>query len=127
LALPTVPIVAPEIDVRTVHIEGATVDVRDALLSYTSPWSVSGFPALSVPAGTVDGLPVGLQLVHKPGSDDLLFTLAERLTATDELGGPYPADSPARRPYPNCFSLRRDQTRASCHNSPAPTPRQTAK
>lgn len=88
LALPTVPIVAPEIDVRTVHIEGATVDVRDALLSYTSPWSVSGFPALSVPAGTVDGLPVGLQLVGKPGSDDLLFTLAERLTATDELGGP---------------------------------------
>ncbi|MFF0519684.1 amidase [Actinomadura nitritigenes] len=75
LALPTVPITAPEIG----RAECALGRVQPALLSLTCPWNVLGLPALSVPAGRACGLPVGLQLVTSPGREDLLFALAGRL------------------------------------------------
>ncbi|GAA2274476.1 amidase [Nonomuraea roseoviolacea subsp. roseoviolacea] len=76
LAVPTVPIVAPQVDQRTVHAGDTTVETRTALLSLTSPWNMAGVPALSVPAGFLDGLPVGVQLITAAGGEDRLFAIA---------------------------------------------------
>ncbi len=64
LAMPTVPIVAPPAADFARHL---MLLARNAI-----PWSFVGFPALSVPCGSVDGLPVGLQLVAPPHREDLL-------------------------------------------------------
>jgi aspartyl-tRNA(Asn)/glutamyl-tRNA(Gln) amidotransferase subunit A len=40
------------------------------------PWSFVGFPAVSVPCGTAEGLPVGLQLVAAPDREELLVAAA---------------------------------------------------
>lgn len=50
------------------------------------PWSMIGFPALSVPAGlTPGGLPVGAQLVSAPFDDGIILALASALeSATDD-------------------------------------------
>jgi len=45
----------------------------------TAVFSVSGHPALSFPAGRIEGLPVGLQLVGRRGSDFELVQVAGRL------------------------------------------------
>lgn len=37
------------------------------------PWTHAGLPVVSLPAGTVDGLPVGLQLVAAHGRDEALL------------------------------------------------------
>ncbi|WP_433164376.1 amidase [Kribbella sp. CA-247076] len=79
LALPTVPIVAPTVGARRVSVEGAELEVRQALLSLTCLWNMTGSPAISVPVGRVDGLPVAVQLVTAPGQEHLLFAAAREL------------------------------------------------
>jgi aspartyl-tRNA(Asn)/glutamyl-tRNA(Gln) amidotransferase subunit A len=79
LALPTAPIVAPVVGERSVPVAGADLEVRAALLSLTSPWNLTGSPALSVPVSRLDGLPVGVQLVTAPGREGLLFAVARQL------------------------------------------------
>lgn len=46
------------------------------------PWTHSGHPAVTIPAGTnPDGLPMGVQLIAPFGSDEQLLAWAERLEA----------------------------------------------
>lgn len=41
------------------------------------PWSNAGFPAVSLPAGyAANGLPLGLQVVGRPGEDEELLRWA---------------------------------------------------
>jgi Asp-tRNA(Asn)/Glu-tRNA(Gln) amidotransferase A subunit family amidase len=44
--------------------------------AHTSMFNVLGFPAVTVPCGFVDGLPVGLQVVAGPGREDVIFRVA---------------------------------------------------
>jgi aspartyl-tRNA(Asn)/glutamyl-tRNA(Gln) amidotransferase subunit A len=80
LLAPAAPVVAPLRGRETVDLgAGREVPVRQALLSCAVPFAQGPFPALSVPAGDVDGLPVGLQIVGRPGCDDAIIALAARL------------------------------------------------
>jgi amidase/aspartyl-tRNA(Asn)/glutamyl-tRNA(Gln) amidotransferase subunit A len=45
--------------------------------SHTMIFNWLGFPAVSVPCGFLDGLPVGLQIASWPGREDLVLRVAE--------------------------------------------------
>jgi aspartyl-tRNA(Asn)/glutamyl-tRNA(Gln) amidotransferase subunit A len=45
--------------------------------SHTHMFNWLGFPAVNVPCGSIDGLPVGLQVVGWPGSESTIFRFAQ--------------------------------------------------
>jgi len=80
LVLPTCPCVAPHLDVGTLRIGDWEGTVREALMTYTAPFNVAGFPAISIPLPTRDGiLPAALQIVAKPGDDGALLQIAQQI------------------------------------------------
>ncbi|WP_328392100.1 amidase [Nocardia sp. NBC_00416] len=65
LATITAPITAPALGERLSVVSGYRVPTKQALLSMTGIWNLIGEPAISVPAGQIDGLPIGMQLVAR--------------------------------------------------------------
>ncbi len=72
LACPTTPFPARPLGTPDAH----------HYLSFTCPFNLSGQPAISVPMGLVDGLPVGLQLIGTQGADGEVLEVAERFERT---------------------------------------------
>ena len=79
LATPTTLVPAPPIGARVVEVDGRSLPVREALVRCTSPFSMVGLPALSLPCGRAAGLPVGLQLVGRRAGEGQLLALAARI------------------------------------------------
>jgi aspartyl-tRNA(Asn)/glutamyl-tRNA(Gln) amidotransferase subunit A len=51
----------------------------------TIPANLAGIPAASVPAGLVDGMPVGLQLMAKPMAEATIFKVADAFEAATQF------------------------------------------
>jgi aspartyl-tRNA(Asn)/glutamyl-tRNA(Gln) amidotransferase subunit A len=83
-----------------IEIDGRLTDTpRRAWYPYTIPFNATGHPAISLPCGwDRDGLPIGLQLVGRPGADALLLRIAALLEQ---------AQDPTRRPHPIDFQVTR--------------------
>ncbi|NOV24641.1 amidase [Cupriavidus necator] len=80
LVLPTCPCTAPPRDAGTVDIGAWTGTVREALMTYTAPFNVAGFPAISIPLPSRHGgLPAALQIVARPGGDGALLQFAQQV------------------------------------------------
>jgi amidase len=92
LVMPTVPATAntlPEGSPQELALLGLMVGKA----TNTSPIDITGHPATSVPAGLVDGLPVGMMIVGKRFDDATVLKVAD---AFESLCGGFPAAPSAK-------------------------------
>ena len=80
LVMPTLALPAPLIgETDSCRINGVEQDLFTAITRRALVASVSGNPAISLPAGQLGGLPIGLEVIGRKGGDAALLALAERL------------------------------------------------
>lgn len=73
LVMPSTAITPPRFGLKRVTVNGVEHPIREAINGLTSVWNLLGLPAINVPAGTVDGLPCGLQIIAGPNQDEKLL------------------------------------------------------
>jgi aspartyl-tRNA(Asn)/glutamyl-tRNA(Gln) amidotransferase subunit A len=95
LATPTLPVLPPRIGEETVELaDGSRIPYRLTVIPYNSSWSCVGAPVISVPAGFVEGLPVGLALAGRRFDDATVLRAAhalQQVTDWHERRPPLPA------------------------------------
>ena len=75
---PTLPIVPPPLHRNA---GPGDLDVREALIRFTYPFSALGWPALALPCGLAEeGLPASLQIAGRAGADGLVLAAARLLS-----------------------------------------------
>lgn len=75
LALPSAPTLAPRLNESARFKQ----ELRDRTLALTCIAGLGGLPAISLPLGDVEGLPVGVCLLARRGSDELLLSAASKI------------------------------------------------
>jgi Asp-tRNA(Asn)/Glu-tRNA(Gln) amidotransferase A subunit family amidase len=79
IAWPTVPAVAPPLEAPLVELPSGTLTADQANVRGGALANLTGIPAVSVPVGSAEGLPIALQLQAAWGRDELLLDAAEAL------------------------------------------------
>jgi hypothetical protein len=90
-------VLTPTLGLLPMPIADVPPFLEDAWTSYTQfvlPVSFAGTPAVSVPAGEHDGLPIGVQLVGAYREEWALLDLAEQLERADGFGFRRPPPPP---------------------------------
>jgi Asp-tRNA(Asn)/Glu-tRNA(Gln) amidotransferase A subunit family amidase len=84
IAWPTVPAVAPPLEAPLVELPSATLTADQANVRGGALANLTGIPAVSVPVGSSEGLPIALQLQAAWGRDELLLDAAEAIERANE-------------------------------------------
>ena len=87
LAAPVTSIPAPRIGETKAVINGREIAVYSALNRLTLPFNYVGFPVVSLPSGTADGLPLGVQIAGKLFDEAGVLGIVH---AYEARFGPYP-------------------------------------
>ena len=83
LAMPTTPTTADPLPAADASLEQRFALAVGTVVN-TAPFDLTGHPAMSVPCGRVDGLPVGLMLIARHGGEAALYRAA---AAVERSGG----------------------------------------
>ncbi len=78
IALPTTP--SPAFKLGEKSQDPVQMYLEDI---FTVPANIAGIPALSVPSGKIDGLPLGLQLMAKNGAEEALLVVGKDFLGED--------------------------------------------
>lgn len=79
LITPSIPFTAPKIGEDIVYINDKKVNLLDHIIRFTGPFNLTGLPAVSVPCGFVNYLPIGMQIVGPAFEEGRILNVAHTL------------------------------------------------
>ena len=91
LLAPATPCIAPPVEDPRILIDGVLTPARADLGIHSQPISFTGLPSLAVPLHRPGRLPIGLQLIGRPGGEPALLRYAARLEQAGWVGVSPPA------------------------------------
>jgi amidase len=83
LVMPTTPMKARKIPASDASIAEVVTAGLEVIYN-TAPFNVTGHPAINVPCGKSEGLPVGMMIVGKHGKDDTVLRVAHAFQCVHE-------------------------------------------
>lgn len=87
---PTIPVTTPDVGEETVMVNGRRVGLGSNLIRYCVPANLTGHPALTVPAGLVDALPIGLQIIGRAFAEPTVLQVGAEVERLTPLAGNRP-------------------------------------
>ncbi|SDI57827.1 aspartyl-tRNA(Asn)/glutamyl-tRNA(Gln) amidotransferase subunit A [Aneurinibacillus migulanus] len=90
LITPTLPILPPKIGEEYADLNGEKVDLIDHIIRFTGPGNLTGLPALTVPCGFKEGMPVGLQIIGPAFKEGTILNVGYAVEKTNPLKGKKP-------------------------------------
>ena len=85
LISPTLSIMPPKIGDRITRIEGREVDIFTSILRLTGFANLTGLPAISLPCGIQENMPVGIQIIGPYYEDEFILRVASFLEKHNNL------------------------------------------
>lgn len=90
LITPTLPIIPPKIGEDYADLNGEKVDLVDHIIRFTGPSNLTGLPALTVPCGLKNGMPVGLQIIGSAFKEETVLNVGFALEKMNLMKGKKP-------------------------------------
>src|SRR5690625_1038303 len=90
LMMPTLPVLPNDIGDDWADLNGKKVDLIDNIIRFTGPGNLTGLPALSVPCGFSEGLPVGLQFMGPAFGEAAILNAGYAFEQTNPMGDKKP-------------------------------------
>ncbi|ANU27596.1 amidase [Planococcus versutus] len=90
LISPTLPFLPSAIGDSVVDINGKSLSFLDEVIRFTGPGNLTGLPALSIPCGVKDGLPVGLQIMGPAFQEEKVLNVAYAIEKLELMKGQKP-------------------------------------
>lgn len=94
LIAPTLPFISPNIGDDKVVINGKKVDFIENCIRFTGPSNLTGLPAMTVPAGVVDNMPVGLQIIGRAFDEARVLNVGLAVERMKPMGDHRPVLAP---------------------------------
>jgi aspartyl-tRNA(Asn)/glutamyl-tRNA(Gln) amidotransferase subunit A len=91
LVAPATPFSATLVGQRSLVVDGLDIEIRPNLGVFTQPLSLAGVPVATVPVIAPDTLPLGVQLIGRAGSENVLLALAMELERRGVVGAGAPS------------------------------------
>lgn len=87
---PTLPVMPPKVGKVFADLNGEKVDLATQFMRFNFPGNLTGLPAISVPCGLKDDMPVGMQIIGPPFAEGTILNVAFALEQTDPLNSKKP-------------------------------------
>lgn len=84
---PTLPVMAPDIGSAVANLNGSEVDLIDNFIRFTGPSNLTGLPALTIPVGLNNDLPVGLQVIGRAFDEATVLKVGSQIEANNPMAG----------------------------------------